>query len=154
MVSGRSDPPEDFIVPLDDPNEEITEQWQDGLQDWYICRDDQCSVKPTRISCDVSQRRSSHFFCPCLKRRTGSVSTDSEITAPRERVSLSPSRDPGVVLPQKAMICCMVPTLSPCTSRVWIAVTTQSGLSGQDPHSRNLNECFRRGWAKLQRRQG
>ena len=39
-----------FIVPLDDPNEESTEQWQDG-------RDDQCSVKPTRISRDVSQRR-------------------------------------------------------------------------------------------------
>ena len=34
MVSGRSDPLDYFVVPLDDPNEEITEQWQDGL---YEC---------------------------------------------------------------------------------------------------------------------
>ena len=50
MVPGRSDPPDDFIVPFIDPTEEITVQWQDGLHEWYICRDDQCSVKPTRIS--------------------------------------------------------------------------------------------------------
>ena len=41
IVSGRSDPPDDFTLPLDDWNEEITEQWQDGLHEWYICRDDQ-----------------------------------------------------------------------------------------------------------------
>ena len=34
------------------------------------CRDDQCSVKPTRIFGDVSQRRSSHYICPCLKRHS------------------------------------------------------------------------------------
>ena len=56
VVTGGSDPPDDFIVPSDDPNEEITEQWQDGLREWYICRDDQCSVEPTKISRDVSQR--------------------------------------------------------------------------------------------------
>ena len=56
MVSGRGDPLDDFIVPLDDRIEEITEQWQDGLHELYICLDDQCSVKPTQISRDVSQR--------------------------------------------------------------------------------------------------
>ena len=35
-----------LLSPLDDPNEEITEQWQDGLHDWYTCRDaGQCGVK-------------------------------------------------------------------------------------------------------------
>ena len=57
MVTGGSDPPDDFPVPLDDPNEEITEQWHDDLHEWYICRDDQCPVESTRISRDVSQRR-------------------------------------------------------------------------------------------------
>ena len=41
MVSGRSDPLDDFVVPLDDPIDEITEQWQDGLDEWYVCRDEQ-----------------------------------------------------------------------------------------------------------------
>ena len=49
MVRCRSGQPDKFLVPLDDPNEEITERWQDGLHDWYTCRDDQCSVKPNRI---------------------------------------------------------------------------------------------------------
>ena len=66
MVTGRSDPLDDVVVPLDDPNEEITEQRQDGLHEWYTCRDGRCSVEPARISCDVSQRRSSHSLCPCL----------------------------------------------------------------------------------------
>ena len=43
------DSSDDFIVSLDDPNEEITELRQDGLHDWYICRDDQCTVEPARI---------------------------------------------------------------------------------------------------------
>ena len=33
MVRRRSDHPDEFVVPWDDPNEEITEQWQDGLHD-------------------------------------------------------------------------------------------------------------------------
>ena len=104
MVSGRSDPLDDFVVPLDDPNEEITEQWQDGLHEWYTCRDEQCSVEPARISCDLSQRQSSHSFCPCLKSRAGSVSTNSEISTPRKRDAHNASRDPGVVLPQKPSV--------------------------------------------------
>ena len=54
MVTGGSDPSDDFPVPLDDPNEKITEQWHDDLHEWYICRDDQCPVQSTRISRDVS----------------------------------------------------------------------------------------------------
>ena len=33
MVRCTSDHPDEFIVPLDHPNEEITEQWLDGLPD-------------------------------------------------------------------------------------------------------------------------
>ena len=94
MVSDRNDPPDDFCVPLDGPHEEITEQWEDDLHEWYICRDDECSVKPTRISCDVSQRRS-----PCLKRRACSFNTNSEISTLRERDSHSASRDSGGLRP-------------------------------------------------------
>ena len=69
MVTGGSDPPDDFPVPLVDPNEEITEQWHDDLHEWNICRDDQCPVESTRISRDASQRRGHLRFFPCLKRR-------------------------------------------------------------------------------------
>ena len=69
MVTGGHDPCDDFIVALDDPNEEITEQWHDDLHEWYICRDDLCPVESTRISRDVSQRRGHHRVCSCLKRR-------------------------------------------------------------------------------------
>ena len=58
FVAGR-DHPVEFAVHLDDPNEEITEQWQDGLHEWYIRRDDQCSVKSNRLPRDVSEVRSS-----------------------------------------------------------------------------------------------
>ena len=103
MVTGGSDPPDDFIVPLDDLNEEITEQWQEGLHDWYICRDDQCSVK-TRISRDVSQKRGYLRFCSCLKRRFVSACTDSQISTPRECDSHSAARDVGVVFSQKPSV--------------------------------------------------
>ena len=76
------DPSDDFVVPLGGPDEEITEQW--GLHDWYICRDDQCSVKPARISRDVSQKRGYLRFCSCLKRSFVSACTNSQISTPRE----------------------------------------------------------------------
>ena len=97
VVTGGRDP-DDFNVPLDDPNEEITEQWQDGLHDWYICRDDQCSVEPARISRDVSQK---HRVCPCLKRRFVSACTNSQISTPREYDSHSAAGDVSVVFSQK-----------------------------------------------------
>ena len=50
VVTDGRDSSDDFLVSLDDPNEEITEQWQDGLHDWYICRDDQCPVESTAIA--------------------------------------------------------------------------------------------------------
>ena len=104
VVTGGRDPPDDFPVSLDEPNEEITEQWQDGLHEWYICRDDQCSVESTGISRDVSQRRSSHSFCPCLKRRAGSVNTNIQTLTPRERDSHSAAGDVGVVFSQKPSV--------------------------------------------------
>ena len=81
-----------------------SQQWQDVIHRVVHFRNDQCSVKSTRISRDVSQRRSSHHFCPCLKRRSVSVSTNSQISTPRECDSHSASRDLGVVLPQKPSV--------------------------------------------------
>ena len=76
MVRCRSDHLDELFVPLDDPNVEITEQWQDGLQDWCTCRDaDQCSINSARISSVVSQRRSSSNICSCLRRRSASART-------------------------------------------------------------------------------
>ena len=74
------------------------------------------------------------------------VSTNSEISTPRERDSHSASRDPGVVLPQKPSVVACFQRVS--VNAVWIAVTTRSGLNGQDLLSRNFpscNEWFRRG---------
>ena len=39
VVTGGSDPPDDFPVSLDEPDEEITEQWHDDLHEWYICQE-------------------------------------------------------------------------------------------------------------------
>ena len=109
-------------VHLDDPNEEITEQWQDGLHEWYIRRDDQCSVKPNRIPRDVSEMRGYPGFCSCLKRRSVSVRTNSKVSTPRERDSHSASRGPVAVLPQKPSVvawfqrCFCVPHLFGLTS--------------------------------------
>ena len=36
MVRCRSDRHDEFVVPLDSPNEEMAEQWQDGLHDWRL----------------------------------------------------------------------------------------------------------------------
>ena len=104
MVRCRSDHPDEFIVPLDDPNEEIAEEWQDGLRDWYICRNDQCPVKSTRISSGVSQRRSSSNFCSCLKRRSLSVSTNSQISTALECDFHSALGGTVVVPPQKPSV--------------------------------------------------
>ena len=87
VVNDGRDPSDDFI----------TEQWQDGLHDWYICRNDQCSVEPARISRDVSQKRGYLRFCSCFKRRFVSASTNSQISTPRELDSHSASGDVGVV---------------------------------------------------------
>ena len=64
MVRCRSDHPDEFMVPLDDANEEITEQCQDGFHDWYTCPDGQCSVKSTRISSGVLPvtKQQQHLF--------------------------------------------------------------------------------------------
>ena len=74
VVTGGSEPPDDFPLSLDEPNEEITEQWHDDLHEWYICRDDQCSVESTGISRDVTQKLGYHRVCSCLKRRFVSAS--------------------------------------------------------------------------------
>ena len=141
VVTGGSDSPDDFPVSLDEPNEEITEQWHDDLHEWYICRDDQCSVESTGISRDVSQMRGYHRVCSCLERRFVSASTNSQISTQHQCHSHSAAGDVGVVLGTEAIRCCLVLTLSLCTSPVWTAGTTQSGLIEQDPHSSNIRSC-------------
>ena len=151
VVSGMSDPVDDFVVPLDDPNEEITEQWQDGLHEWCICRDDECSVKQARICCDVSQGRSTHSSCPCLKRRAGSVSKNSEISTPRERDSAS--GDPGVVLPHKPSVvawfqrCFRVPHVFGLPSPREVDSTDRTTFQ-EFPELQRMVQAW---WAKLQR---
>ena len=80
LVRCKSDHLDEFIVPLDDPNEEITEQWQGGLHGWYTCRSDPCSVKSDRVSSVVSQNRRSSNFSSCLKRRSVSKRSDIDAT--------------------------------------------------------------------------
>ena len=142
MVTGGSDPPDEFPVSLE-PNEEITEQWQ-----WYICRDDQCSVESTGISLDVSQKRGYHRVCSCLKRRFVSASTNSQISTQHECYSHSAAGDVGVVLSQKPSVvawfqrCLCVPQL------FGLPAPRKSGLIQQDPHSSNFRSCnewFKRG---------
>ena len=146
MVFGRSDPLDDFVMPLDDPNEEITEQWQEGLHEWCICRDEQCSVEPARISCDVSQRRSSHSFCPCLKRRAGS---SAQTMRYRRHVNVTPT------VPQETLVLCFHRShqLLPGSNAVSLYLTCQrTGPTFQE--SPELQRMVLAWWAKLQRRQG
>ena len=88
-VRCRTDHFDEFTVPLDDPNEEVTEQWQDGVHDCYTC-----SVKSARISSGVSQRRSSSNIWSFLRRRSVAVRTNSQVRAPSECDPHSASRDP------------------------------------------------------------
>ena len=144
-------------MPLDDPNEEVAEQWQDSLHDWYTCRNDQCSVKSARISSGVSQRRSSSNFCSCLKRRSVSVSTNSQIPTPCECDPHSASRGPVVVPPQKPSVvawfqrCFRVSQLfgAPSPRIKW---TQRTGPTFQNfPEPQRMVQARR---AKLRRRQG
>ena len=91
-------------MPLDDPNEEITEHWQDGLHEWYIGRDDQCSVKPTRISRDVSRGEAATSSVRVSNAVPVPPGTNSQTPTPRECGPHSASRCPFVVLPQKPSI--------------------------------------------------
>ena len=49
---------------------------------------------------------------------------NTQISPPLERDSHSVSRGLVVVPPKKVLSCCLVPTLFPCISPVWSAVTT------------------------------
>ena len=104
VVTYGHDPSDDFIVSLDDPNEEITEQWQDGLHGWYICRDEQCAVEPAGVSRGVSQKRGYFRYWSCLKRRFISACTNSQISTPRECDSHSTTGDVGVMFSQKSSV--------------------------------------------------
>ena len=89
MVRCRSAHPDMSIVSLDDSNEEITEQWQACLHDWYACRDGQCSAKSDRVSSGVSERR---------WRSTVPVSNAVRY---RRHVNVTPT------VPQEALLSCL-----------------------------------------------
>ena len=93
-----------------------SEHWQDGLHDWYTCRDDQCSVESARISSGASQRRSSSSIYSCLRRRSVSVRTNSQISTPCECDFPQCLKRPCCRASTEAISCCLVPTLFPCTS--------------------------------------
>ena len=83
---------------------------------------------------------SSQSLCPCFKRRSVSVCTNSEVSTPRECDSNSASRGPVAVLPQKPSVvawfqrCFCVPHLFglPSSRKV-------------DSSNRNCRKWFRRG---------
>ena len=115
---------------LDDPNEEIT------------------STSGTSVA-TISVQSSppeSPVMSPRSEAATTSVRVSNAVPSPsaqivryRRHVNVTPTG------PQETMVSCFhrSPQLLP-----WIAVTTQSGLNGQDPHSRNFQSCnewFRRG---------
>ena len=137
MVRCRSDHPGEFIVPLDDPNEEITEQWQDGLHDWYTCRDDQCSVKSDRVSTGS-----------CLKRRSVCARRNSQMSTPRECDSHRTSWGPVVVHPHKPSVVAWCQRCFRESHLLGVPSPRKMGLNEPDPHSRNFqssNEWCSRG---------
>ena len=107
MVRCRSDHPHEFIVFLDDPNVEITEQLQDGLHDWYTCRNDQCSVMSTRISSGVSQRRSGQRITGGSHHLKPSRASTEVHKTPRVayHVSKTSMRDATISSPSLAQTC-------------------------------------------------
>ena len=143
-------------MPLDDPNEEITEHWQDGLHEWYIGRDDQCSVKPTRISRDVSRGEAA----------TSSVRVSNAVPVPpgqtarhRRHVNVAPT------VPQDALLSCFHRSrqLLPGSNTVSVYLTCldcrhhakwtqRTGPTIQE--FPELQRMYQAWWATLQRRQG
>ena len=140
VVTGGSDPPDDFPVSLDEPDEEITEQWHDDLHEWYICRDDQCSVASTGISSDVSQKRGYHRFCSCLKRRFVSASTNSQISTKHECDSHSAARDVGVVLSLKPSVVAQFQRCL-CVPHLFGLQAPRKVDSSNRTHSSNFRSC-------------
>ena len=156
MVTGGSFPLDDFPVPLDDPNEEIAEQWHDDLHERCICRDGQCPVESTRISRDVSQRRGHHRLCSCLKRLFVSASTNSQISTPRECDSHSTTGDVGVVFSQKPSVVTWFQRCL-CVSHLFGLPAPRKVDSSNGTHIpaiSRLQQMVQAWWAKLQRRQG
>ena len=101
MVSGRSDPPDDFIVV----------RMRRSLNNGRTASTSGTSVETISVQSSppespvVSPRgEAATTFFACLKRRSVSVSTNSQISTPRERDSHTASRDHGVVLPQKPSV--------------------------------------------------
>ena len=156
-LNQMKDHPVEVAVHLDDPNEEITEQWQDGLHEWYIRRDDQCSVKPNRIPRDVSEMRSSQSLCPCLKRRSVFVSTNSKKY--RRHVNVT------CTMPQENLLPCFHRShqLLPGSNTVSVYLTCLDCRHQAKWTHRTrptfqqfpeLQQMVQAWWTKLQRRQG
>ena len=151
VVTGGSDPPDDFPVSLDEPNEEITEPWHNDLHEWYICRDDQCSVESTGISRDVFQKRGYHRVCSCLKRRFVSASTNSQISTQHECDPYSAAGDVGVVFSQKPSVVAWFQRCFRVSHLFGLPAPRKVPTFQQFPEFQRMVQAW---WAKLQRRQG
>ena len=127
MVRSRRDHPYEFTVPLDDPNEEIPEQWPPR---WVHVETISVQLSPTEFPVVSPRGDAATTSVRVSKRRFVSFRTNSEISTPRECDSDSASRGPCCGASTEAINCCLVPTLFPCTSPVWSASTNQTHFQG------------------------
>ena len=104
--------PDDLIVPWDDPNEEITEGRTASTSG--------TSVETISVQ---SSPPESTVMSPRGEAATSSVRVSNAVPfrQPRERDSST-----------ETINCCLIPTLFPCISRVWIAVTQRTGPTFQE----------------------
>ena len=133
----------EFVVHLDDPNEQITEHWQDGLHDWYTCGDTrQWSNNSTNSFNNLDSEcrddsgvtsiwRSIRNACSCLRRRSCTVTVWTNIAAlwrwlPQclQRLWCEAFRE--------VISCSLIPTQFQSTSSVWNVVTStnQNNIPG------------------------
>ena len=156
LVRRRSDHPVEFAVHLDDPNEEITEQWQDGLHEWYIRRDDQCSVKPNRIPVMSPRCEASLDSVPVSN---AGPSPSAQTVKYRRHVNVTPT------VPQEGLLPCFHRShhVLPGSNAVSVYLTCldcrhhakwtqRTGPTFQQfPELQRMVQAW---WTKLQRRQG
>ena len=110
---------DELVVPLDDPNEVITEQWQDGLHDWYTCRDaGERSIKSatpvsdcvtefsTSIRISLSPRGEASATCVRVSDAVPLPSPSGQTARYRRLVNLTPR--PSFRATREVISCCVV----------------------------------------------
>ena len=156
VVTGGNDPPDDFPVSLDGPNEEITEQWHDDLHDWY-------SVETISVQSNPPE---SLVMSPRSEATTEFVRVSNAVSSPpaqtaryRRNMNVTPT------VPQKTLVSCFHRShqLLPGSNTVSVYLTCldcrhnakwihRTGPTFQQfPELQQMVQAW---WAKLQRRQG